>query len=62
MCNNMGLHVTDLKEFKNNIRKSHCPFCGKALQWYDGSLGYEAYRCYDCNFIIDHFGMHLDAE
>lgn len=53
---------TDLRlnEFKDNVKNGNCPFCSKKLKWYDGSLGYEAYRCYGCKFTIDHFGMHLD--
>ena len=60
MCNNKSLQVADRQKFKDNIRNGNCPFCGKELSWYDGSLGYEAYRCYGCNFAIDHFGIQLD--
>jgi tRNA(Ile2) C34 agmatinyltransferase TiaS len=56
--------LADLKlnAFKNSMQNGMCPFCGKELRWYDGCLGYEAYRCYDCHFIIDHFGIHLEDE
>ena len=60
MCNNISLQVADLQKFKDNIRNGNCPFCGEKLKWYDGCLGYEANRCYGCNFTIDHFGMHLN--
>ncbi|RKY10143.1 MAG: hypothetical protein DRP56_01600 [Planctomycetota bacterium] len=52
--------LADIKEFKNKIKNGTCPFCGAPLKWYDGSLGYEASRCYRCKFIIDSFGMHFD--
>ena len=61
MCNKT-LHLADIKEFKDNIKHGTCPFCGKKLKWYDGSLGYGAYRCYICKFVINHFGMHFDDE
>jgi len=55
MCCNINI-----KEFKSNIQKNICPFCGQKLKYYDGCAGYEAYWCYDCKFIIDHNGMHLE--
>lgn len=62
MCDNTSLHIADLKEFKDNFRKGICLFCGKKLKWYDGSLGYEAYRCYGCNLTLDHSGLHMYDE
>ena len=61
MCNK-NLQLADLKEFNSNIKNGNCPFCGKKLKWYDGSLGYEAYRCYGCKLAIDLSGIHLDKE
>ena len=60
MCDNTNRSIADLRGFKANLRKEICPFCGKKLKWYDGSLGYEAYRCYGCKFTSDHSGLHLD--
>ena len=60
MCHDKSLPMADIEAFKDNVRKSKCPFCGKKLEWYDGGLGYEAYRCYSCKFTADHFGIHLD--
>ena len=51
-----------LNEFKDSIKNGNCPFCGKEMKWYDGCLGYEAHKCYDCKFTIDHSGMHLDDD
>ena len=62
MCNEISQQVVDLAGFKNSIRSGNCPFCGEELKWYDGCLGYEAHRCYRCNFTIDHFGMHLEDK
>jgi tRNA(Ile2) C34 agmatinyltransferase TiaS len=49
-----------IKKFKSDIRNCICPFCGKKLKYYDGALGYEAYRCYNCNLSLDHFGIQID--
>lgn len=35
-------------------QKLKCPQCGSAnTKWYDGALGYEAIRCYDCKKETD---------
>jgi len=60
MCDNKNRSIADIREFKDSLRRGNCPFCGKKLKWYEGCLGYEAYRCYDCKFISDHSGLHLD--
>ena len=52
--------MIDLQQFKKDLEANTCPFCKKKLKFYDGSLGYEALRCYDCNLSIDHTGIHLD--
>lgn len=54
------LKVLSLDKFKGDLKNGLCPFCGKKLQYYDGCLGYEALRCYDCDFATDHNGMHLE--
>ena len=67
MCLTVGKSKRELADlrlnaFKTALQNGTCPFCGKALKWYDGCLGYEAFRCYDCHFIVDHYGFHLDDE
>lgn len=46
-----------VEDFKQSLSKRICPFCKKRLKYYDGALGYEAMRCYDCGFEIDNNGM-----
>ena len=42
------------KEQTEMSRSLPCPQCGsKNTRWYDGALGYEAIRCYDCNIESD---------
>jgi len=49
-----------LQQFKECLSHNICPFCDQKMKYYDGALGYEAMRCYGCNFIVDHNGMHLE--
>ena len=51
----------NIKEFKADLHNNTCPFCKKGLKFYEDFdlLGYE-YRCYDCNFIVDETGLHLE--
>jgi hypothetical protein len=50
----------DIKEFKKLLASNKCPFCKNELKYYDGALGYEAYKCYSCKITLDHNGIHLE--
>jgi len=50
----------DLKEFKKLLASDICPFCKGKLKYYDGAMGYEAYRCYSCKIAVDHNGLQLE--
>lgn len=50
----------DIKEFKKLLSLNKCPFCKGELKYYDGALGYEAYRCYSCKIAVDHNGLQLE--
>ena len=52
--------TTNKQEFQDSIKAGLCPFCNKQLKYYDGALGYDAMRCYDCNFSLDYSGMHFE--
>ena len=52
--------IVNLNTFKKLLVEGICPFCHNKLTFYNGSLGYEAMRCYDCNFSLDRNGFHLD--
>ena len=54
--------MNTLELFKQQLALNSCPFCNKALKFYDGCLGYEAYRCYDCGINIDNNGLQLDLN
>ena len=51
----------ELTKFKGGLKNNTCPFCGKPLKYYDGALGYEANRCYDCGLISDHNGLSFEV-
>lgn len=47
--------------FMTDIKKNICPFCGQNLRYYDGALGYEAMRCFDCGVTVDNNGIHIEG-
>ena len=51
--------MTDLKQFKKRLENNICPFCKEKLKYYDGALGYEAYKCKDCDLTINHNGLYF---
>lgn len=48
-----------IRSFRSMLKDGKCPFCGMKLEYYDGALGYEAWRCYRCSFETDHSGMRF---
>ena len=51
-----------VKEFLAKLKENKCPFCEKALTYYDGAIGYSAMRCEACGVYCDHAGTHVEAE
>jgi hypothetical protein len=47
-------------EFKKDLENGVCPFCKKKMKFYDGSLGYEALKCYKCKFTVDNTGINFE--
>jgi hypothetical protein len=45
-------------EFIKRVQSGKCPFCGEALKFYEGCLGYEAMRCVPCGFHSTGTGVH----
>jgi len=52
--------MIDMRVIWGHIEKGLCPFCKRPLVYYNGSLGYEAYRCYSCGLINDINGIHIE--
>lgn len=52
----------DAEHFKSDLKSGVCPFCKTHMMHYDGALGYESMRCYDCGVEVNASGLSFMEE